>query len=194
MMPDWQVLTVALVAISLQIMASINLMFGRSAVKKCNISRAGPFAPVEVFGRSTLLVTLQLGVAKNVDSQKVASYTAKGRTVLKTSTRLTPQTAIDRVPARSWCARWRRAARAASFLVVAFSRLSPCALANDNSEPTGRYPRSDKTMANDKRLATDVGLHFNERLRHLQGARTLYRATKPQSVPHPVRGNKERKK
>jgi hypothetical protein len=49
-------------------------------------------------------------------------------------------------------------------------------------------------MANDKRLATDVGLHFNERLRRLQGARTLYRATKPQSVPHPVPGNKERKK
>jgi hypothetical protein len=49
-------------------------------------------------------------------------------------------------------------------------------------------------MANDKRLATDVGLYFNDRLRHLQGARTLYHATKPQSVPHPVPVNKERKK
>jgi hypothetical protein len=40
MMPlDWQVLIVAFVAISLQIMISINLMFGRSAVKKCNIWR-----------------------------------------------------------------------------------------------------------------------------------------------------------
>jgi len=36
---DWQVLIVGFVAISLQIMISINLMFGRSAVKKCNIWR-----------------------------------------------------------------------------------------------------------------------------------------------------------
>jgi hypothetical protein len=36
---DWQVLIVAFVAISLQIMISINLMFGRSAVKKCHIWR-----------------------------------------------------------------------------------------------------------------------------------------------------------
>jgi hypothetical protein len=36
---DWQVLIVAFVAILLQIMTSINLMFGRSAVKKCNIWR-----------------------------------------------------------------------------------------------------------------------------------------------------------
>ena len=36
---DWQVLIVAFVAISLQIMISINLMFGRSAVKKCDIWR-----------------------------------------------------------------------------------------------------------------------------------------------------------
>jgi hypothetical protein len=36
---DWQVLIVAFVAISLQIMTSINLMFCRSAVKKCNIWR-----------------------------------------------------------------------------------------------------------------------------------------------------------
>ena len=34
---DWQVLIAAFVAISLQIMISINLMFGRSAIKKCNI-------------------------------------------------------------------------------------------------------------------------------------------------------------
>ena len=36
---DWQVLIVAFVAISLQLITSINLMFGRSAVKKCNIWR-----------------------------------------------------------------------------------------------------------------------------------------------------------
>jgi len=36
---DWQILIVAFVAISLQIAISINLMFGRSAVKKCNIWR-----------------------------------------------------------------------------------------------------------------------------------------------------------
>jgi hypothetical protein len=36
---DWQVLIVAFVAVSLQIMTSINLMFGRSGVKKCNIWR-----------------------------------------------------------------------------------------------------------------------------------------------------------
>jgi hypothetical protein len=36
---DWQVLIVAFVAISLQIMISINLMFVRSAVRKCNIWR-----------------------------------------------------------------------------------------------------------------------------------------------------------
>jgi hypothetical protein len=45
MMPDWQVLIVALVAISLQIMTSINLMFGRSAVKKCNIWRETDHSP-----------------------------------------------------------------------------------------------------------------------------------------------------
>jgi len=45
---DWQVLIVAFVAISLQLMTSINLVFGRSAVEKCNIwcetddSRVGP--------------------------------------------------------------------------------------------------------------------------------------------------------
>ena len=36
---DWQVLIAAFVAISLQITISINLVFGRSAVKKCNIWR-----------------------------------------------------------------------------------------------------------------------------------------------------------
>ena len=42
---DWQVLIVAFVAISLQIMISINLMFGRSAVKKCNIWRETDHSP-----------------------------------------------------------------------------------------------------------------------------------------------------
>ena len=42
---DWQVLIVAVVAISLQIMTSINLMFGRSAVKKCNIWRETDHSP-----------------------------------------------------------------------------------------------------------------------------------------------------
>jgi hypothetical protein len=41
----WQVLIVAFVAISLQIMTSINLMFGRSAVKKCNIWRETYHSP-----------------------------------------------------------------------------------------------------------------------------------------------------
>jgi hypothetical protein len=45
MMPDWQVLIVALVAISLQIKTSINLMFGRSAVKKCNFWRETDHSP-----------------------------------------------------------------------------------------------------------------------------------------------------
>jgi hypothetical protein len=42
---DWQVLIVAFVAISLQIVASINLMFRRSAVKKCNIWRETDHSP-----------------------------------------------------------------------------------------------------------------------------------------------------
>ena len=46
---DWQVLIVALVAISLQIMTSINLMFGRSAVKKCNIWRETDHSPRDGF-------------------------------------------------------------------------------------------------------------------------------------------------
>jgi len=42
---DWQILIVAFVAISLQIMISIKLMFGRSAIKKCKyLARDGPFA------------------------------------------------------------------------------------------------------------------------------------------------------
>jgi hypothetical protein len=36
---DWQVLILSFVAISLQIMISINLMFVRSAIRKCNIWR-----------------------------------------------------------------------------------------------------------------------------------------------------------
>ena len=36
---DWQVLIVAFAAISLQIVTSISLMFGRSAVRKCNVWR-----------------------------------------------------------------------------------------------------------------------------------------------------------
>lgn len=42
---DWQVLIVAFVAISLQIMTSINVMFGRSAVEKCNIWRETDHSP-----------------------------------------------------------------------------------------------------------------------------------------------------
>ena len=39
MIPDWQVLIVALVALSLQIMTSINMILNRSAVKDCNLWR-----------------------------------------------------------------------------------------------------------------------------------------------------------
>jgi hypothetical protein len=42
---DWQLLIVAFVAISLQIMTSIKLMVGRSAVKKCNIWRGTNHSP-----------------------------------------------------------------------------------------------------------------------------------------------------
>jgi hypothetical protein len=42
---DSQVLIVAFVAISLQVMTSINPMFGRSAVKKCNIWRETDHSP-----------------------------------------------------------------------------------------------------------------------------------------------------
>jgi hypothetical protein len=42
---DWQVLIVAFVAISLQLITSINLMFGGSAVKKCNIWRETDHSP-----------------------------------------------------------------------------------------------------------------------------------------------------
>jgi hypothetical protein len=53
---DWQVLIAAFMAISLQITISINLMFGRSAIRKCNIWRE---TTIRVFGRSTPLVTPQ---------------------------------------------------------------------------------------------------------------------------------------
>jgi hypothetical protein len=39
MTPDWQVLIVALVALTLQIMTSINMILGRSAAKDCNLWR-----------------------------------------------------------------------------------------------------------------------------------------------------------
>ena len=39
MTPDWQVLIVALVALSLQIMTSINMILSRSAVKDSNLWR-----------------------------------------------------------------------------------------------------------------------------------------------------------
>jgi hypothetical protein len=42
---EWQVLIVAFVAISLQIMTSIKLIFGRSVVKKCNIWRETDHSP-----------------------------------------------------------------------------------------------------------------------------------------------------
>src|SRR5947209_57064 len=58
--------------------------------------------------------------------------------MLKTSTSLSPRATTHRVPARCWCARRRRVASAAFFLIFAFCRFAPCALANDNSEPTGR--------------------------------------------------------
>ena len=55
---DWQVLIVAFVAISLQIMISINLMFGRSAVKKCNIWRETDhrvFGPLDAFSDASMM-------------------------------------------------------------------------------------------------------------------------------------------
>jgi hypothetical protein len=39
MTPDWQVLIVAFVALSLQIMTSIKMILGRSAVKDCDLWR-----------------------------------------------------------------------------------------------------------------------------------------------------------
>jgi hypothetical protein len=39
MTPAWLVLIVALVVLSLQIMTSINMILGRSAVKDCNLWR-----------------------------------------------------------------------------------------------------------------------------------------------------------
>jgi hypothetical protein len=43
---NWQVLIVAFVAISLQIMTSIDLMFSRSAARKCNIWREMDRSPL----------------------------------------------------------------------------------------------------------------------------------------------------
>jgi len=37
-------------------------------------------------------------------------------------------------------------------------------------------------------------LQLNQRLRHLLGATTIHRATKSETIPRPVLGNKERKK
>jgi hypothetical protein len=42
---DWQVMIVAFVTISLQIMTSIHLTFGRSVVKKCDIWREMDASP-----------------------------------------------------------------------------------------------------------------------------------------------------
>ena len=55
---DWQVLIVAFVAISLQLITSINLMFGRSAVKKCNIWRETDHSrvlPLDAFGDDPMM-------------------------------------------------------------------------------------------------------------------------------------------
>ena len=55
---DWQVLIVSFVAISLQIMISINLMFGRSAVKKCNIWREADHSrvrPLDAFSDLSMM-------------------------------------------------------------------------------------------------------------------------------------------
>ena len=58
---DWQVLIVAFVAISLQIMISINLMFRRSAVKKCNIWRETDqsFRPLDAFSNASMMTRKQ---------------------------------------------------------------------------------------------------------------------------------------
>jgi hypothetical protein len=59
---DWQVLTAALVAISLQIMISINLMFGRSAVEKCSIWRETDHSgvrPLDAFSDASMMTRKQ---------------------------------------------------------------------------------------------------------------------------------------
>jgi hypothetical protein len=55
---DWQILIVAFVAITLQILISIRLMFGRSAVKKCNIWRETDHSrvlPLDAFGDAPMM-------------------------------------------------------------------------------------------------------------------------------------------
>jgi hypothetical protein len=55
---DWQILIVAFVAISLQIMISIKLIFGRSAVKKCNIWRETDHSrvrPLDAFSDASMM-------------------------------------------------------------------------------------------------------------------------------------------
>ena len=54
---DWQVLIVEFVTISLQITISINLMFGRSEVKKCNIWRETDqsFRPLDAFSSASMM-------------------------------------------------------------------------------------------------------------------------------------------
>ena len=56
--------------------------------------------------------------------------------MLKTSTRLEPHVK-NRAPARCWSMGWRRTPKA-FFLMFALCRLASCALANAESEPTGR--------------------------------------------------------
>jgi hypothetical protein len=55
---DWQVLIVGFVAISLQLMTSINLVFGRSAVEKCNIWREtdrSSVGPLDAFSDASMM-------------------------------------------------------------------------------------------------------------------------------------------
>jgi hypothetical protein len=64
------------------------------------------------------------------------SCIAKGRNVLKTSTRLGPRVK-NRQPARSWSAGWRRTPKT-FFLMFAVCWFASCALTNAESGPTGR--------------------------------------------------------
>ena len=74
---DWQVLIVASVATSLQIMTSIKLMFARSAVKKCHIWRETDHCPsrgvrpLDAFTDALMMSREQCQLAK------VVSRTAK---------------------------------------------------------------------------------------------------------------------
>jgi hypothetical protein len=58
---DWQVLIVAFAAISLQIMTSINLMFDRSAIRKCDIWRETDqsFRPLDAFSNASTMTRKQ---------------------------------------------------------------------------------------------------------------------------------------